>query len=312
MLNHKMTQLSLTTLVSLTLILLLGCSSYAEVRKDTSLANKGYATANRLVSTTWVNSNRNHQNIKIIDIRKPEDYNAGHIPNAVNFPYTELQVDKNGISGMLPSAEYMEDKLRNLGISPEDTIVIYDHIKNLWSTRLLWTLDVYGHEDTRIMDGAWGLWETNALEISTDTSNIKVSKYSFSEPPNSDLVVNLEEVLQSLEENTTLILDTRSADEFTGRDIRSERGGHIPSSIHVEWLNNVDENGRFLKASALRELYSAVNVNNDLEIYTLCQTAVRATHSWFVLTDLLGYSNVAVYDGSWTEWGNRVDTPIDS
>mgnify|MGYP000942288806 CR=1 FL=1 len=180
MVNHKITQFSLATLVSLTLILLVGCSSYAKVRNDTSLANRGYSTPNRLVSTTWVNANLNHQNIKIIDIRKPEDYNAGHIPNAVNFPYTELQVDKNGISGMLPSAEYMEDKLRNLGISPEDTIVIYDHIKNLWSTRLLWTLDVYGHKDARIMDGAWNLWETNSLEISKDTSNIKVSKYSFS------------------------------------------------------------------------------------------------------------------------------------
>ena len=118
--------------------------------------------------------------------------------------------------------------------------------------------------------------------------------------------------MESIDDETSIVLDTRSADEYAGRDVRAERGGHIPESIHVEWVQNVDADGKFLPAEDLKNLYNSTSVTNELDIYTLCQTAVRATHSWFVLQELLGYENVAVYDGSWTEWGNLENTPIDS
>lgn len=175
-----------------------------------------------------------------------------------------------------------------------------------------WTLSVYGHEDAKLMDGAWELWKAEFKTVSLDSPAVEASSYAFTAAKNESLIISMDRVLSSLSDSSSVVLDTRSADEYVGRDERAERGGHVPSSIHVEWVQNVDADGRFLPAADLKSLYGAANVSDDLDIYTLCQTAVRATHSWFVLADLLGYGNVSVYDGSWTEWGNNKDIPIDS
>ena len=303
---------AVVSIITVLTIALLACSSDKAPTQDSSLESRGYPSTNRLVTTKWVNDNLNNDNVKIIDIRKPEDYNAGHIPGALNLPYTELQVETNGVKGMVPSDEDISTKLSNLGVQSTDTVIIYDHIKNLWSTRLLWTLAVYGHEDARLMDGSYGLWEKEGKNITTEPSSIKASKYKFTGKPKPELVIGIDQVLSSINDASSVVLDTRSADEYAGRDVRAERGGHIPEAIHVEWVQNVDADGKFLSADKLRSLYGGASITDDLDIYTLCQTAVRATHSWFVLEDLLGYDDVAVYDGSWTEWGNLPDTPIDS
>ena len=298
-------------LLALSSLLLVGCSS-DESNSDTSLESKGYASTDKLVSTSWVAERLDDKNLKIIDIRLPEDYAAGHIPDSVNLSYKELQVERDGVKGLIPSEKEMATKLSALGIKDTDTIVVVDHIKNLWSSRLLWTLEVYGHGDTKLMDGSYALWESEGKKITSDSTSISSSKYSFTGEAKPELIISLQKVMESIDDETSIVLDTRSADEYAGRDVRAERGGHIPESIHVEWVQNVDADGKFLPAEDLKNLYNSTSVTNDLDIYTLCQTAVRATHSWFVLQELLGYENVAVYDGSWTEWGNLENTPIDS
>ena len=298
-------------LLALSSLLFIGCSS-DESNSDTSLESKGYASTDKLVSTSWVEERLDDKNLKIIDIRLPEDYAAGHIPDSVNLSYKELQVERDGVKGLIPSEKEMATKLSALGIKDTDTIVVVDHIKNLWSSRLLWTLEVYGHGDTKLMDGSYSLWESEGKKITSDSTSISSSKYSFTGEAKPELIISLQKVMESIDDETSIVLDTRSADEYAGRDVRAERGGHIPESIHVEWVQNVDADGKFLPAEDLKNLYNSTSVTNDLDIYTLCQTAVRATHSWFVLQELLGYENVAVYDGSWTEWGNIENTPIDS
>ncbi len=298
-------------LLALSSLLFIGCSS-DESNSDTSLESKGYASTDKLVSTSWVAERLDDKNLKVIDIRLPEDYAAGHIPDSVNLSYKELQVERDGVKGLIPSEKEMATKLSALGIKDTDTIVVVDHIKNLWSSRLLWTLEVYGHGDTKLMDGSYALWESEGKKITSDSTSISSSKYSFTGEAKPELIISLQKVMESIDEETSIVLDTRSADEYAGRDVRAERGGHIPESIHVEWVQNVDADGKFLPAEDLKNLYNSTSVTNDLDIYTLCQTAVRATHSWFVLQELLGYENVAVYDGSWTEWGNLENTPIDS
>ena len=307
----KLISLQTIFLLTLSSLLLLGCSS-DESNSDTSLESKGYASIDKLVSTSWVEERLDDKNLKIIDIRLPEDYAAGHIPDSVNLSYKELQVERDGVKGLIPSENEMATKLSALGIKDTDTIVVVDHIKNLWSSRLLWTLEVYGHEDTKLMDGSYALWESEGKKITSDSTSISSSKYSFTGEAKPELIISLQKVMESIDDEASIVLDTRSADEYAGRDVRAERGGHIPESIHVEWVQNVDADGRFLPAEDLKNLYNSTSVTNELDIYTLCQTAVRATHSWFVLQELLGYDNVAVYDGSWTEWGNLENTPIDS
>ena len=173
-------------------------------------------------------------------------------------------------------------------------------------------MEVYGHEDARMMDGSWGVWSAEGKTVSTESPSISSTSYKFTKAKNESLIIDMAAVQASIDDNSSVVLDTRSADEYAGIDVRANRGGHIPSSINVEWVQNVDGEGKFLPASDLKSLYASANINSDLDIYTLCQTAVRATHSWFVLTDLLGYEDVSVYDGSWTEWGNDENTPIDS
>ena len=307
----------LWALISLAIFALLsGCSALGltkEVSQDISLNDRGYASTERLVSAKWMSDNVDNDQVKVIDIRKPELYDEGHIPGALNYPTKELQVETDGIKGMIPPGDTIAAKLSSLGVKPGDTIIIVDHIKNLWSTRFLWTLEVYGHEDARMIDGSYAAWTTEGGSVSTASPSVKSSNYKFTSTINDALIIDLEAVKASISDSGSVVLDTRSAKEYAGTDDRDNlRHGHIPSSIHVEWVQNVDADGKFLPASDLKSLYASANISDDLDVYTLCQTAVRATHSWFVLADLLGYDNVAVYDGSWIEWGNREDTPIDS
>ena len=312
--------LTLKRYLPIGLVFLLGAAVLAfsgacsdSVGQDSSLEDRGYASTKRLVSTDWVAKNLNTENVVVIDVSKQEQYDEGHIPGALSYPTSELQVVNDaGVKGMIPPGGTIAAKLSSLGVSPGDTIIIYDHIKSLWGSRLLWTLLVYGHDDVRLMDGAYGLWVKEGRSVSTDTPSTASSSYKFTDKPDTSLIVRLDQVLADIDDDSSLMVDTRSADEYAGRAVRSARGGHIPESVHLEWTQNVDEDGRFLSADKLEDLYLGSDITDDLVIYTLCQTAVRATHSWFVLSELLGYDDVAVYDGSWAEWGNIEDTPIDS
>jgi len=297
--------------IALMVFSIVACSNSSEVATNATISSKGYHSTERIVSTAWVEDNLSKKNVKIIDIRKPEDFDAGHIEGALNYYYKELQVESNGVAGLIPDADTISAKLSSLGVESSDTIIIYDHIKNLWASRLLWTLSVYGHDDARLMDGSYGLWTQENRSFTTDVSQVKASSYKFGEE-NLNLITSIDTVLNSLDNSSSIVLDTRSPDEYSGRDVRALRGGHIPDAINVEWVHNLDDDGRFLPAEDLAKLYSTANISKDSEIYTLCQTAVRATHSWFVLSELLGFDNVSVYDGSWTEWGNIEDTPIES
>tara|TARA_B100000945_G_scaffold49055_1_gene34819 strand:+ start:183 stop:1091 length:909 start_codon:yes stop_codon:yes gene_type:complete len=294
-------------ITSVIAIILLACSSELS---ETSFDDRGYSSTEKLVSAEWLEENIN--NVKIIDVRKKEDYDLGHIPGAVRLTPNEVfqWEDSNGVKGMLPSSDHIAIALSSVGINEDDTVIFYDGNSNLWASRGLWALEVYGHEDSRLLDGSWNYWSENSFPTTSESESVEKSDYKFSGNINSSLIAGFEEILEAVDDPSKIVCDTRSPDEYIGKDVRADRGGHIPGSENVNWVNAVDESGRFLSAQNLQTIYESKGIKTDKAVYTLCQTAVRATHTWFVLQELLGYDNVKVYDGSWIEWGNS-DLPIE-
>ncbi len=266
----------------------------------------------KLVNADWMLENLDNDDVVVIDLRGEEDYAAGHIPGALRLTPNPVfqEEDENGVAGMLPAADHIAMALSDLGIEASDTVVFYDGFSNLWASRALWAMDVYGHEDSRLLDGSWNYWSANELESSTETPAVTASTYAFTGEPNLSIIAGWEEVLTSVEDPSKIVCDARSPEEFSGKDVRADAGGHIPEAGNVNWNRAVNEQGVFLPVADLREIYEGEGIEGDKVVFTLCQTAVRATHSWFVLQELLGYETVKVYDGSWTEWGNRTDLPI--
>ena len=298
-------------------IMMISAFIFSCASEDNSLNNeiseRGYDDSSRLVSTEWLENELNNENVIIIDVRKKEQYDAGHIPGAYHMtPGEVFQQEINGVKGMLPPASHIEKNLSIVGATPESTIVLYDGNSNLWSSRGLWALDVYGHENTKLLDGVWGKWESEEKEISTSVPEEKSSNYKFKSSPNNSIIAGIDEIIESIEDPSKIVCDTRSPEEYSGKDVRAERGGHIPNSKNVNWVMGVNDSGEFKSADELKDLYDGAGITDGETIYTLCQTAVRATHTWFILTDLLGEANVKVYDGSWTEWGNDSSLPIET
>ena len=279
---------------------------------DAGITDRGYANSSRLVSATWLTEHLDDDNLLVVDLRNEDDYNAGHIPGAVRLTAgTTFQTeDANGVPGMLPSADHIASALSAIGAKPTDTIIFYDGSSNLWSSRALWALDVYRHADSRLLDGAWNYWSAHELVSTTDATAVTASSYAFSGSANTNLIAGWEEILASVDDPSKIVCDARSPEEFSGKDVRAANGGHIPESANVNWNRAVNAEGEFLPASELKTIYESEGIQGDKVVFTLCQTAVRATHSWFVLQELLGYQTVKVYDGSWVEWGNRDDLPI--
>ncbi|MDA0677024.1 MAG: rhodanese-like domain-containing protein, partial [Chloroflexi bacterium] len=233
--------------------------------KNAGVTDRGYAHPERLVSATWLSEHLDDDNLLIVDLRGEDDYNAGHIPGAVQLTpgSTFQETDANGVAGMLPAADHIAAALSAIGAKPTDTIVFYDGSSNLWSSRALWALDVYRHADTRLLDGAWNYWSAHNLASTTDATAVTASNYAFSGSPNTQLIANWEEVLRSVDDPSKIVCDTRSPEEYSGQDVRAANGGHIPESVNVNWNRAVNAEGEFLTSAELKTLYEGEGIQGD-------------------------------------------------
>jgi thiosulfate/3-mercaptopyruvate sulfurtransferase len=276
-----------------------------------------YAHPEKLVTTDWVAGHLDDDSVRIVESDEdPLLYKMGHIPGAVQVDwFTTLQ---HPVRRDFVSKEQFEKICTNLGISNDTTVVFYGDKSNWFAAYALWLFQYYGHEYVRIMDGGRMKWEQEGRPLVKEIPSYARTNYAAKEP-NPNIRAFRDDVFSHLKANLPLV-DVRSPQEYSGELLHmpnypqegAMRGGHIPGAANIPWSKAVNESdSTFKSADELRDIYSASDVQPDKKIIAYCRIGERSALTWFVLKYLLGYPQVKNYDGSWTEWGNLVDAPIE-
>jgi len=283
------------------------------------IAERGYANPDVLVSTDWVAQHLNDPNVRIVESNEDQLlYPSGHIPGAVQVDWAadlndQLRRDYLDRAGF-------EKLASRIGITPDTTVVFYGDKNNWWATYAFWVFQLFGHKNAKVMDGGRLKWEKEGRELTRDVPAYPATSYSAPERDDSKIRIFRDEVLKKLGGGTKLV-DVRSPQEYSGERTHMPeypqegvlRGGHIPGAKNVPWARAANpEDGTFKSAEELRAIYEQEQgLRKDDDVIAYCRIGERSSHTWFVLTHLLGYPKVRNYDGSWTEWGNSVGVPIE-
>jgi Rhodanese-related sulfurtransferase len=279
----------------------------------------GYFDNYVLVSTEYVQQNINNPNIRILEVDyDPSNYFQGHIPNALLVDWRKDMNDP--IMRDIIKKEDFERLMQKLGINNNTEVVLYGDFNNWFASFAFWVFKYYGHKYVRLMNGGRKKWIEEDRPLTKEIPQVTPAQYKVSEQ-NENIRTYFEYVYTSLPYyvKDKLLIDVRSPKEFTGEILAppeypnegAQRGGHIPKAINIPWSVAVNEDGTFKSYEELKSIYESKGVTPDKEIITYCRIGERAAVTWFVLTHLLGYKNVKLYDGSWTEWGNKIRVPIE-
>lgn len=288
------------------------------VQPDASDRFADYAHPGMLVSTDWLAEHLDDPDVVVVE--SDEDvllYETGHIPDAVkidwhadlNDPVVRDYLDTESFSRL------MSEK----GIRLESTVVFYGDNFNWWAAYALWVFSLFGHEDLRLLDGGRQKWVEEGRPMTTDAPDRPATEYPVPDRDDSRIRAFLEDAVSQSGSGRPLV-DVRSPEEFSGErmhmpDYPNEgalRGGHIPGAVNVPWKRAANDDGTFKPRSELEQIYlEQQGLSPDDDVIAYCRIGERSSHTWFVLTHLLGFENVRNYDGSWTEYGNAVRVPIE-
>ncbi len=269
-----------------------------------------------LVTTDWAANHLNDKEVRFVEVDvDTESYDSGHIPGAVGWNWkTQLQ---DQLRRTIASKDDFQQLLRQSGISNDTIIILYGDNNNWFAAWAYWLLKYYGHEKVKILDGGRKKWTAENRKLTKDRPNYDKTNYKISSG-NKEYRAFREDVKKRLEDKEFGLVDVRSPEEFRGEILAppgvnelSQRPGHIPGASNIPWSKAVNEDGTFKSKDQLKKIYEEEGITSDKDIVAYCRIGERSAHSWFVLNELLEYPNVQNYDGSWTEWGNLIDAPIE-
>jgi len=280
------------------------------------MAENGYAKP-VLVTTDWLAEHLSDDSVVVAEVdENPDLYDEGHITGAVKLHWRDDLQDP--VERDLVDKPTFERLMSERGISNDSTLVLYGDKNNWFAAYAYWYLKIYGHEDVRILDGGRQKWADEGREFTAETPQPPQAEYKASERDES-IRTYRDSVKEGIGEQSKALVDVRSPQEYTGELIAppgyeqegAQRAGHIPTAASIPWATAVRDDGTFKSPEELRELYEGKGVTPEKEVTAYCRIGERSAHTWFVLRELLGYATVKNYDGSWTEWGNLVDVPIE-
>jgi thiosulfate/3-mercaptopyruvate sulfurtransferase len=278
--------------------------------------NGHVANPDALVSTDWAIEHLKDSGIRFVEVDVDTTaYEKGHLPGAAGWNWrNDLQAKP--VRDIAPK-EQLEQLLSRSGIEAGTTIALYGDNNNWFAAYAYWTLKYYGHENVKLIDGGRVKLEAEGRQFTTEIPSFTATQYHFTGAPNEAIRAYRDDVAAKL--GKAGLVDVRSPGEFSGELLAPEnlpqegaqRGGHIPTAKNIPWAKAVREDGTFKGVGELKELYGAAGISADRETIAYCRIGERSAHTWFVLTELLGYPDVRNYDGSWTEWGSLIKAPIE-